>query len=108
VADYQAVLARGLRDVADGVVAVRTERSRLDEARATVDLWVLAAGQQRLREGRGLSDGVERMSVATSLLLARSRVAMAEGRLADAQVMLARALGGGWAPPDALNGGRQG
>lgn len=107
VAAYNGTLTEALRQVADGVTGLTSERARQSEARAAVTHWSHILDLQKLRERQGLSGAADRLSTETALLLAQRRAAEADARVAIAHVALIRALGGGWAPTPSLSGQAQ-
>lgn len=107
VAAYNATLTEALRQVADGVTGLTTERARQSEARAAVTHWSHILDLQKLRERQGLSGAADRLSTETALLLATRRASEADARVSVAQVALIRALGGAWAPTPSLSGQAQ-
>jgi NodT family efflux transporter outer membrane factor (OMF) lipoprotein len=107
VAAYNGALTEALRQVADGVTGLATERARQDEARAAAAHWSHILDLQRLRERQGLSSAADRLSTETALLLAERHAAEADVRVAVAQIALIRALGGAWAASPSLSGQTQ-
>lgn len=94
IALYNGTLTEALRQVADGITGLATERIRRNEAHAAVAHWSRILDLHRLRERQGLSGSIERLSTETALLLAERRAAEADARIVIAQVALIRALGG--------------
>jgi len=107
VAAYNAALTKALRQVADGVTGLTSERARQSEARAAAAHWSRILDLQKLRERQGLSGAADRLSTETALLLATRRAAEADARVAVARVARIRALGGAWAPTSSLAGQAQ-
>ena len=105
VSAYQATIATALRQVADGIVTLKSARARKVEANAARDHWRQVADLQKIRERHGLSDAMDRLASETALLLGERRVAEADARVAIAQTALIRALGGAWAPSSTLSTG---
>jgi len=95
---YDATLTHALREVADGLASLESERSRQREAQTALAVWSHNLALTQLRERHGLSSALDRLSVETALLLARRRTAEANIRVATAQIALIHALGGAWAP----------
>ncbi|WAC61295.1 efflux transporter outer membrane subunit [Brevundimonas sp. SL130] len=104
VAAYNGALTEALRQVADGVSNLTTERARQGEARAAIAHWSRILDLQKLRERQGLSSAADRLSTETALLLAQRHAAKADARVAVAQIALIRALGGAWTPSSTLSG----
>lgn len=71
VADYNATIATALQQVADGIAALRAERARLAQAEEATAQWSEVVHLQEIRETRGLSARMERLSAETALLLDR-------------------------------------
>lgn len=107
VAAYNGALTEALRQVADGVTGLATERARQGEAQAAVAHGSRILDLQRLRERQGLSSAADRLSAETALLMSERRAARADARMAVAQIALIRALGGAWTPSPSLSGQTQ-
>lgn len=106
VSAYQATIVAALRQVADGIATLKSEHARKAEADAAKDHWRRVVDLQKIREGHGLSDAMDRLATETALLLSERRVAEADARVAIAQTTLIRALGGAWTPSSSLSAGR--
>ncbi|PIB91583.1 efflux transporter outer membrane subunit [Caulobacter sp. FWC2] len=107
VAAYNGALTEALRQTADGVAGLATERARQGEAQAAVVHWSRILDLQRLRERQGLSSAADRLSAETALLMSERHAAEADARVAIAQIALIRALGGAWTPSPSLSGQTQ-
>lgn len=108
VSAYQETIATALRQVADGIVTLKSERARQAEADAARDHWRHVVDLQKVRERHGLSDALDRLTSETALLLSERRAAEADARVAVAQTTLIRALGGAWTPSLSLSAGSPG
>jgi NodT family efflux transporter outer membrane factor (OMF) lipoprotein len=98
VSAYNATIVTALQQVADGIATVELARKRHHEAEAAARHRAHIVDLQGIRQLHGLSDTSDRLASETAMLVARQRVANADGEVFDAQITLVRALGGAWAP----------
>ena len=105
VSAYNATISTALRQVADGVVTLRSEWAGKAEADAAVTHWRRVVDLQKIRERHSLSCAMDRLASETALLLSERRAAESDARVAIAKVTLIRALGGTWAPSSFLPAG---
>jgi len=98
VSRYNMTLTTALQQVADALATLNAERARKAEADAAVAHWRHVAILQRLREARGLSSTMDRLTAEAALLRSERAVVEATARRTLGQTALVRALGEG-APP---------
>ena len=94
--NYRGTVLNALREVADGLVAYRTDRlarDRLaDTVRSAADTLYLA----RDRFTHGLESFIQVLDAQRTLVSSRQQLVQAEMTLVEDVVALYRALGGGW------------
>lgn len=98
VSRYNMALTTALQQVADALATLNAERARQAEADAAAAHWRHVATLQKLREARGLSSAVDRLTAEAALLRSERAVIEAAARKILGQTVLVRALGEG-APP---------
>jgi len=96
VARYDATLVTALREVADAVASRNAADTRLAEARRALSFAEDASRIAQLRYRAGLSNQLNVLATADTLLAARRAVADLEARRTTLDVTLIRALGGGY------------
>jgi NodT family efflux transporter outer membrane factor (OMF) lipoprotein len=93
---YRNTVLNALREVEDGLVAYRTDRTARDDIGNTVS----AAGESlylaQNRYANGLSDFIQVLDAQRSMAAARQQAVQADITLVDDVVGLYRAAGGGW------------
>jgi outer membrane protein TolC len=96
---YDATVLAALRDVEDGLVALRRLRERRTSLLAAADAATAAATLAGQRYRTGLVDFQVLLDTQRSALTAQDSLASTETDLNTGQVRLYKALGGGWADP---------
>lgn len=96
VAQYDATLVAALRDVADAIVEQRAIADGLHHAEAALAASEEAYRVARLRYRAGLSSYLDVLTSETAMLAERRRLADLRARRMTADVVLIRALGGGF------------
>ncbi len=93
---YRGTVLNALREVADGLVAYRTDRAARDKLADTVNSAEDTVYLARNRFAHGLESFIEVLDSQKTLVSARQQLAQADMTLIDDVVALYRALGGGW------------
>jgi NodT family efflux transporter outer membrane factor (OMF) lipoprotein len=100
-ASYDQTLANALRDVADAITAERALQSQVKDARAQLASADDAFHIATLRYRGGLSPYINVLTAENGALTARRNLADLQAQAVTLDVGLVRALGGGYAAPDA-------
>ncbi len=95
-ANYQAVVLSALRDVADALVALDGDRTRLTHLQSAAEAAGNAALLAQQRYSSGLIDFQTVLQVQRTLLTAQDSVASTRADIGLDHVRLYKALGGGW------------
>ena len=95
-ANYQAVVLSALRDVADALVALNGDRTRLTHLQSAAEAAGNAALLAQQRYSSGLIDFQTVLQVQRTLLTAQDSVASTRADIGLDHVRLYKALGGGW------------
>ena len=95
-ANYQAVVLSALRDVADALVALDGDRTRLTHLQSAAEAAGNAALLAQQRYSSGLIDFQTVLQVQRTLLTAQDNVASTRADIGLDHVRLYKALGGGW------------
>ena len=95
---YQATVLTALRDVEDGLVALRGDRERVARLQLAAEAATNAALLARQRYASGLTDFQTVLDTQRSQLIAQESVAAASTNLSADHVRLYKSLGGGWQP----------
>lgn len=93
---YRAAVLGALKDVENALVAVDNDRLRLDSLRVAAGAAARAAELARQRYGSGLVDFQTVLETQRNQLATQDSVVGASAELANGQVRLFTALGGGW------------
>ncbi|WP_088310329.1 efflux transporter outer membrane subunit [Novosphingobium sp. B 225] len=99
VARYNGVLIGAFHEVADALTQKRSTAVQLAQARAGAVAADNAARLTRLRYGKGLANLLQVLTAEDSARSAQQAVAELELRAYQSDVMLVKALGGGYAAP---------
>ncbi|GAP65546.1 outer membrane protein [Mizugakiibacter sediminis] len=107
VAQYNQTLVNALRDVADGVAALRALDAQVDAQQRTLDSERSAFDLAMQRYRAGVGSYLEVLTVQQPLIAAEQQLAALRTARLDASVQLIEALGGGFragadAPPPAV------
>ena len=102
VADYDKNVITAYQQVADAYVDRRTIGERLVEARAALDASTAAYDLARRREGAGLSSHLDVLAAEERMLQARLAFDEIEAATTSSEMILIRALGGGYAETPAI------
>lgn len=96
--NHEAVLLTALQDVEDTLVALRSDRERLDRLGAAAESAANADLLARNRYASGLIDFATVLDTQKTLLAAQSELEVARTAWSADHVRLYKALGGGWTP----------
>ncbi|MET0544206.1 MAG: efflux transporter outer membrane subunit [Variovorax sp.] len=99
IESYNATVLDAVREASDQVVSVRSIALQQVEQRAAQAAAETAYDIAVQRYGAGLGNYLNVLTAETTVLLQRRQGVDLAARALDAQVGLARALGGGWQPP---------
>ncbi len=94
--DYRGTVLNALREVADGLVAYRTDRAARDKLADTVKSGEDTLYLAKNRYAHGLATFIQVLDSQKTLVAARQQLVQADMMLIDDVVALYRALGGGW------------
>jgi NodT family efflux transporter outer membrane factor (OMF) lipoprotein len=94
--NYRGTVLNALREVADGLVAYRTDRAARDRLADTVKSAEDTLYLAKNRFAHGLESFIDVLDSQKTLVSARQQLVQAELTLIDDVVALYRALGGGW------------
>ncbi len=93
---YRGTVLNALREVADGLVAYRTDRAARDKLADTVKSAEDTLYLAKNRYAHGLDTFIDVLDSQRTLVAARQQLVQADMMLIDDVVALYRALGGGW------------
>jgi NodT family efflux transporter outer membrane factor (OMF) lipoprotein len=94
--NYRGTVLNALREVADGLVAYRTDRAARDRLADTVKSAEDTLYLAKNRYANGLESFIDVLDAQKTLVSARQQLVEADLSLIDDVVALYRALGGGW------------